>query len=284
MHTPAATSHPSSPPTPIKGKLTLILPARNEEGNLERVVARSIEVLNERVPDWELVIVVNGSTDRTPEIADALAKREPRLRVVHRPDESGYGLAWRTGFAHARGEYLMCMDSDGQFDLGDITLLLPYVNHYDIVAGYRIDRQDPPHRKLNAAIFHLAARALFRVHLRDLDCGFKIFRAALIHSLPLRSPGALINLEIQSLARLRHASVVEVGVHHYPRQAGEPTGAKPSVVLQAMGEMLVLRLRVWREGMRRPVAGALGIAAAAGAALTLLTSVARRLRRRRRVL
>ncbi len=260
-HTPSrAASEQLQPPSGIvAGKLSLVLPARNEEGNLERVVGRSIEVLNEHVPDWEIVIVVNGSTDRTPEIADELAEREPRVRVLHRPDEKGYGLAWRTGFAEVRGEYIMCMDSDGQFDLGDITLLLPYINHYDIVAGYRIERQDPPHRKLNAALFHLAVRALFRVPLRDLDCGFKIFRAELIHSLPLRSPGALINLEIQSFARLRDASVIEVGVNHYPRRAGEPTGAKPSVVLQAMGEMLVLRLRVWRAVLPRPLAGALGL-------------------------
>ncbi len=112
-------------PIVIEGKLTLILPAMNEEGNLERVVGRSIEVLNEQVPDWEIVIVDDGSTDSTPELADQLAERDSRIRAVHHPHNRGYGSAWRSGFAAARGEYLMCMDSDGQFDLGDISLLLP---------------------------------------------------------------------------------------------------------------------------------------------------------------
>ncbi len=262
----------------ITGKLTLILPAHDEEGNLERVVGRSIAVLNENVPDWEIVIVDDGSVDATPQIADDLAAREDRIRVVHHPHNRGYGSAWRSGFAEARGEWIMCMDADGQFDLGDISLLLPYINHYDIVAGYRIDRQDPPHRKLNAAIFHMAVRLLFNIHLRDLDCGFKIFRASFVHGLDLRSPGALINLEMQSLARQRRASLIEVGVTHYPRQAGTSTGAKPSVVLQAMREIIVLRLRIWRTGLG--LGGAIRLLAGASAGLTSLGTVFRKFRRR----
>ncbi len=266
----------------IGGKLTLILPAMNEVGNLERVVGRSIEVLNEQVPDWEIVIVNDGSTDGTADLANELATRDARIRVVHHPHNRGYGSAWRTGFGEARGEYLMCMDSDGQFDLADISLLLPYVNHYDIVAGYRIDRQDPPHRKLNAAIFHLAVRALFNVPLRDLDCGFKIFRAELIHSLRLRSPGALINLEIQTLARQRGATVIEVGVNHYPRQAGVPSGARLSVILQAMGEILVLRARLWRRAVRNH--RLISLVASLAAGLTVGGALLRRLRRGKRVI
>lgn len=269
-------------PIVIEDKLTLILPAMNEEGNLERVVGRSIEVLNEQVPDWEIVIVDDGSTDSTPELADQLAERDSRIRAVHHPYNRGYGSAWRSGFAAARGEYLMCMDSDGQFDLGDISLLLPYINHYDIVAGYRIDRQDPPHRKLNAAIFHMAVKALFSVPLRDLDCGFKIFRAELIHSLRLCSPGALINLEIQTLARQRGATVIEVGVNHYPRRAGTPSGARLSVILQAMSEILVLRARLWRETIRSHKALSLATSLAAG--MTVAGAVFRRLRRGKRVI
>ncbi|MDQ3856034.1 MAG: glycosyltransferase family 2 protein [Chloroflexota bacterium] len=262
----------------IEGKLSLILPALNEAPNLERVVGHSIEVLNEQMPDWEIIVVNDGSTDETGEIADQLSARDPRVRVVHHLCNRGYGAAWRSGFGAARGEYLMCMDSDGQFDLADISQLLPYVNHYDIVAGYRIERQDPAHRKVNAKIFHAAARVLFGISMRDLDCAFKIFRASLIHSLPLQSPGALINLEIFTFAAPRQARVMEVGVHHYPRQAGQPSGAKLSVVLQAMREILVLRLRVWQEGFQ-PVR-AVQMALATGAGVTVITAAFRRLRRR----
>lgn len=250
--------------TTIEGKLSLILPAHNEEGNLEQVVGHCIEVLNETIPDWEIVIVDDGSQDATPQIADTLADRDDRIRVVHHPHNRGYGSAWRSGFAAARGEYLMCMDSDGQFDLADIDRLLPYVNHYDIVTGYRMDRKDELYRKVNASIFHLATRLLFGVHVRDIDCAFKVFRADVIHSLELQSPGALINLEIFAKAQQHGATVMEAGVHHYARLSGTPTGAKPAVVLQAMRQILVLRWEMWEQSLG---AGRLraGIAALAGA-------------------
>ncbi|WP_241215200.1 glycosyltransferase family 2 protein [Thermobaculum terrenum] len=263
----------------INGKLSLILPARNEEANLPRVLGRCIEVLNETLPDWEIIVVNDGSQDKTGEIAEGFAARDSRIRVIHHPRNLGYGSAWRSGFAAAHGQYIMCMDSDGQFDIGDISLLLPYVNHYDIVAGYRTKRQDPAHRKVNAAIFHLAAKLLFGIHLKDIDCGFKIFRASLIKSLPLKAPGALINLEIFSFAKLRKASIIEVGVHHYPRTAGVSTGAKPSVVLQAMAEILLLRLRVWKERIK--VSPLVGAGAAIGALFAVL-GIATRARNRTR--
>ncbi len=235
----------------IDGNLSLILPAYNEAGNLDRVVRHSIGVLDTHLLDWKMIIVNDGSTDETGRVAETLADQDARIRVVHHLRNRGYGTAWRTGFAHGQGTYLMCMDADGQFDLGDIALLLPYVNHYDVVAGYRIARQDPPHRKLNAWLFRLASRLLFGIQLRDFDCGFKIFRTELVRSLPVRSPGALINLEIFSYARLRKAKIREVGVHHYPREVGTATGARPSVVIQAMLELGLLRLRIWWETTRR---------------------------------
>ncbi len=262
----------------IEGRLSLILPAHNEQDNLERVVGHCVEVLDRVLPDWEIVVVDDGSRDETPRIADRLAETDPRIRVVHHPCNLGYGSAWRSGFAAARGEFLMCMDSDGQFDIEDITRLLPYVNRYDIVAGYRMERRDPVHRKVNTAIFALAVRLLFHVPLRDLDCAFKIFRARLIHSLPLTETGALINLEIFTLARQRGASYIEVGVNHYPRLAGEPTGAKLSVILRAMVRFLILRVRLWRyslcstDGLRFLGGLATGLA---------LASAAQRLLRRR---
>lgn len=262
----------------IEGKLSLILPAHNEEGNLARVAGSSIEILSETVPDWEIVIVDDGSVDATPQIADELAEREPRVRVVHHPHNRGYGSAWRTGFETARGEYLMCMDSDGQFNLADISKLLPYINHYDIVAGYRGERKDPAYRKLNAAIFHLAIRLPFALHVRDLDCGFKIFKAEFIRSLPLSAPGALINLEIFSYAKQRRATIKQVVVSHYPRLAGKSSGASPRVVLQAMGEILLLRLRVWRMGFR--LAAALRFVGGVGAGITLAGAIQRYLRRK----
>ena len=227
----------------ISGTLSVVLPAHNEHENLRAVVERAETVLPELVRDYQLVIVDDGSRDGTTELADELAGANPRVTVVHHPVNRGYGAALTSGFAAATGDYIMFMDSDRQFDIADLSLLAPFVGSYDIVAGYRIDRQDARYRILYAGIFKFAMRLLFGIRLRDIDCAFKVFRADLLKRTCLESPGALINTEILAKARRMGASWVEVGVHHYPRPAGESSGGSAKVVFRAMKETLAL----WRR-------------------------------------
>jgi hypothetical protein len=217
--------------------LSLVLPAHNEEGNLEWVVREALTTLPAIFGDCEIIIVDDGSHDATPAIADALAAEDPRVRVVHHPRNRGYGAALRSGFDAARGDRIMFMDADRQFDIREVAKLAPFVGRYDIVAGYRLRRQDPWPRVLLGAGFNMLVKVLFGVHVRDIDCGFKIFRADLLRALDLQAPGALLNTEILALARRCGASLAEVGVSHYPRPAGEQSGGSPRVVLRALGEI-----------------------------------------------
>jgi hypothetical protein len=134
----------------------------------------------------------------------------------------------------------MFMDADRQFDIRDLRLLAPFADEYDVVAGFRMERSDPLHRRVFAELFNVAVRVLFGVHLRDIDCAFKLFRGELLRGLTLTAPGALINTEIQAKARRQGARLQQVGVHHFPRIAGEATGGSPRVILRAMGETLAL--------------------------------------------
>jgi hypothetical protein len=133
-----------------------------------------------------------------------------------------------------------------------LRLLTPFASDFDIVAGFRMERNDPLHRRVFAETFNVAVRVLFGVHMRDIDCAFKLFRGDLLRSLPLSAPGALINTEIQAKARRQKARVQQVGVHHYPRVAGTPTGGNPRVILRAMRETLVLwwKMRFYRPPRR----------------------------------
>lgn len=230
-------------------KLSLVLPAHNEAENIEAVVARANDVLPKVTREHEIIVVDDGSQDGTAEIVDRLAAADERVRVVHHEVNRGYGAALTSGFRAATGESIMFMDSDRQFDIADINALLPYVPYYDIVAGYRIQRRDPLYRRLYGKLFGLCVTFLFGIRMRDTDCAFKIYRADLVNDMPLTSPGALINTEMLARAKRRGATVVQVGVHHYPREAGESSGGSPRVVLRAMGETVRLWLRLWREPM-----------------------------------
>jgi len=236
---PVANGRPQ-PNQKLPGTLSLILPAHNEEENIRYVVEQALEVLPKYTPGFEIIVVDDGSRDKTPKISDELAANDSRVRAIHHKRNKGYGGALTTGFKASTSDFVMFMDSDRQFDINDIALLAPFVGKFDIVAGVRMERNDPFHRRLFAETFNLTVRILFGVRLHDIDCAFKIFRGDLLRSMELTSPGALINTEIQAKARRQGATVEQVGVHHYPRIAGEASGGSPKVIFRAMRETIIL--------------------------------------------
>lgn len=227
----------------LEGRLSVVLPAYNEVDNLLAVAHRALAVLPELVSEFQIVVVDDGSRDGTAALADRLALEHPMISVVHHDRNRGYGAALTSGFDAATGDYIMFMDADQQFDIADLSYLTPLIGRYDIVAGYRLERQDAAYRLAFAWIFQLAVRLLFGIKLRDIDCAFKVFRADLLRSMTLSSPGALINTEIMAKATRAGATWVEVGVNHYPRPAGEASGGSARVIFRAMRETLAL----WRR-------------------------------------
>lgn len=237
----------------IPGSLSLVLPAHNEEANIGVVVGQALATLPRFTDEFEIVVVNDGSRDKTGQIADALAAVHPAVKVVHHPRNRGYGGALTSGFRAASGDYVMFMDADRQFDIGDLGLLAPFVGSFDIVAGFRMERNDPFHRRVFAEIFNVTVRVLFGVHLRDIDCAFKVFEGDLLRSIELTTPGALINTEIQAKARRQGARIEQIGVHHYPRVAGAATGGNWRVIARAMKETIRLW---WRMHGYQPPASA----------------------------
>jgi glycosyltransferase involved in cell wall biosynthesis len=217
----------------------------NEEGNIEQAVTSALAVLSELTDQHEVIVVDDGSRDRTGALADRLAANYANVRVVHHRVNRGYGAAVRSGFEAARHPLLILADGDNQFDLTELPVLLRNLESNDIVSGYRIARNDPAFRRLYALMYNRTARLLFRIPVRDVNCGFKLYRKSVVERLlpQLRSTGALINVEMFARARKIGARVTEVGVHHYPREKGQPTGGNPAVIVRAFKEMLEL----WRE-------------------------------------
>lgn len=239
---------PKKPPRkPLS--LTIFFPCYNEEANVERVTRSAVEVGRQVADDLEVIIVNDGSKDRTEEIADGLAAEIPEVRAVHNKPNLGYGGALQRGFREATKEWVFYTDGDGQFDLGELPRLLPLLEEYDIVSCYRMDRKDPLMRKLNAFAWTRLVRFLFQLKLRDIDGAFKIYPRALFDEITMKSTGALIDTEILAKARNRGYSIGQLGVHHYPRTAGEQTGANIKVILRAFKELFKLHKQIKREGV-----------------------------------
>jgi glycosyltransferase involved in cell wall biosynthesis len=235
-------------------RLSYFVPAHNEEANLEGLVAEALEILPTLADTFEIIAVNDGSKDDTPAIADALAAAHPDLvRAVHHQTNLGYGAALRSGFAAARYEFVAFTDGDRQFkvaDLGRLTARIAEPDRPDVVVGYRIKRADPLVRTLYARAYRLANRIFFGLKVTDVDCACKLFRREALEGLRVESGGAFFSAEMIIKLRAAGKTVVEVGVPHYPRTAGSATGAKPAVVLRAVRDFWLLRLRMWANRSR----------------------------------
>jgi glycosyltransferase involved in cell wall biosynthesis len=240
----------SNSQTGIVTELSVVLPAYNEEANIERVVRGCRDYLDGTGLDYELVIVDDGSRDRTGEILDRLAGEIPQLHPQHHPQNRGYGSALRTGFSAAAKRFVFYTDGDGQFDIRELDVVLPLATDDDhIVTGYRIERSDPFIRKLNAKLFGgWLVRVMLNVRVRDLNCAFKLIPRKVLQAITLESTGALINAELYGRAIRRGFGIKEVGVHHYPRTAGVQTGAHPLVIFRAFYDLFRLRRKILAGG------------------------------------
>ncbi len=239
-----------APGTPSKvARLSYFFPAHNEEANIEALVAEALETLPTLAETFEIIAVNDGSRDKTGEIADRLAAAHPDVvRVVHHNPNRGYGGALRSGFEASRYELLAFTDGDRQFkiaDIGRLTARLQATDHPDVVVGFRIKRADPFIRIAYARTYKLANRVFFGLGVNDVDCACKLFRREALAGIRVESGGAFFSAELMSKIRQSGRSIAEVGVPHYARTAGAPTGAKPSVIWRAVKDFWGLRIRLW---------------------------------------
>jgi glycosyltransferase involved in cell wall biosynthesis len=220
--------------------LSVFFPCYNEQENVTHTVERALEVLNKLDLDFEIIIVNDGSADKTGRIADDISRSDKRVKVVHHPVNLGYGAALQSGFKAASKEFVFYTDGDGQFDLKEMPPLLQLMENYDIVSCYRINRQDPLIRKINAWCWTKLVCTLFGLKIRDIDCAFKLYKREIFDNIKLSSTGALIDTEVLARASRKGYKITQKGVHHYPRSAGMQTGANPRVILRAFKELFKL--------------------------------------------
>jgi glycosyltransferase involved in cell wall biosynthesis len=217
----------------------MFCPAYYDELNIPKVVEGAIRVLEElELADYEITIVEDGSPDRTGEVADEMAARYEKVRVIHHEVNRGYGAALKTGFESARFEYVFYTDGDNQFDLDELKRFVALLPYTDIVSGFRIEKQYSTYRKFTSFIYNLILRILFDIPDRDVDCAFKLYPTELFSKFTIESRDAFIDAEIAIKARLLGYQSVEVGVRHLPRMDGISTGARPSVIFRTIGEIL----------------------------------------------
>jgi dolichol-phosphate mannosyltransferase len=230
----------SAKPVP---SLSAVMPAYNEEEVLPVSLAEAVEALEEIVEDWELIVVDDGSRDRTPQILAEWIAKEPRIRVLTQTPNQGYSKALIRGFYDARKDTVFYTDADAQFDLREIARLYPHLKDHDMVCGYRVGRKDPPIRFVTSFTFNKLQGLILGTNARDVNCAFKLFRKSFFEKVKLDSDGFLIDAEIYIRAKKAGLTFTQLGVTHRPRTMGSTT-VKLKTVTDTLKQLWQLRRSV----------------------------------------
>ena len=240
---PGAPSAGQAPPLP---GVSIVLPCFDEEENVVEAIRAARLAGRRAARAHEVIVVDDGSRDRTRERALAAAAEDADVRVVVHEDNLGYGAALRSGIAAASQPWILLTDADLQFDLTQLEDFLPFTGQADLLLGRRILRMDPLGRRISADLWNRLVRFVFRLPVRDVDCAFKLVRAELVGGIQLTCSGAMISTELVVRCIRRGARVRQLGVRHRPRVAGHQTGNSPRVVARAFRELAGARRELGR--------------------------------------
>lgn len=228
-------------------EISVFFPTYNEEGNILRVVENVKSTLEKVASKWEIIIVDDGSIDNTPEIIKETTKSDSGIRAITHPTNQGYGSSLRSGFYNAKYNWISFIDSDGQFDFSEIVNFIDTQKETgaDLVIGYYKRRQVSLSKRLTSKLWEYLVFTLFRLKVRDIDCGFKLISKKVIDEIPqLESErGAFISSELLIKAKKRGFKIVEIPVTHYPRLRGEGTGRNLNVIVKSFTDLF----RLWRK-------------------------------------
>jgi glycosyltransferase involved in cell wall biosynthesis len=229
-------------------ELSVFFPCYNEEENIEHTIKKALPVIKKITPTWEILLINDGSKDKTEEkIKNLIKKHGPRLKLISHPKNRGYGASFKSGFYGAKYKWITFTDADGQFDFRDIKKLIKKQkeSNADLAIGYYLGRKVPFYRKWGSTLWQLAVFILFGLRVKDIDCGFKLVKKEVIDNIPRLEAerGPFISSEFLIKAKKKGYKIVEVGVRHYERYAGSATGADLNVILAGLTDLL----RLWKK-------------------------------------
>jgi len=221
--------------------VSFFCPAYNDEKNLPTLVPYVSEFLKEITDVYEIIIVHDGSPDKTGEVADTLAKEYPNVRVIHHAKNMGYGSALRDGFAEAKYDYVMYTDGDNQYDVREFLQYLHLLDTSDVLSGYVREKAVSLRRKVQSEVWNWLVRILFFVWCRDIDCAMKMYKRKVLETISIKSSSCFIDAEMIIKAKKAGFKVAQFPVTHFPRTEGLASGSKMSVIVPTIVEMIKYR-------------------------------------------
>ncbi len=218
--------------------VSFFCPAYNDEKNLPVLIPYVSKFLSEITDKFEIIIVHDGSPDKTGVVADGLAREFPNVRVIHHQKNFGYGAALRDGFLAAKYDYVMYTDGDNQYDVREFLPYLHLLEKADVLSGYVREKATSFYRKFQSFIYNSVVKVLFFVCCRDISCAMKIYKRKVLDSISIKSTSCFIDAEMIIKAKKKGFKVAQFLVTHLPRTQGLASGARPNVILATVRDMI----------------------------------------------
>tara|TARA_B100000315_G_C14544941_1_gene572754 strand:+ start:58 stop:792 length:735 start_codon:yes stop_codon:yes gene_type:complete len=229
-----------------KYNISFFCPAYYDEKNIEKVIEKANHLFSSCAKDYEIVIVNDGSPDKTGEIAEMLAKKYEKVRAVHHETNKGYGAAIKTGFREAKKfEYVCFTDGDDQYDVLELQNMLRLLNRYDIIISFRYEKAYSAVRVLISYIYNVLLRFLFRSPFRDISCSLKIFSREVIDRIEIESDSPFVDAEIIFKSMLMGFHIGEVGINSYPREFGKSTSTSLTNIMLTLKDIFRIRKKLF---------------------------------------
>lgn len=230
-------------------ELSVFFPCYNEEKNITNTVSKAVKVLKKTAKRWEIIIINDGSKDKTAQVAQKIKKTySPNIKVITHNPNRGYGAAFKSGIYNAKYKWIAFTDSDGQFDFSEIGKFIKkqQVTKADLVIGYYLSRQVSKAVILTSKIWELIVFILFGLKVKDIDCAFKLFSKKVVDTIPQLTAerGAFITSEFLIQAKKNNFKFAEVGVHHFSRTEGQATGRQLKVIIKSFTDLFKLWYKI----------------------------------------
>lgn len=239
-------------PIPERPSVSVFFPVYNDERTVERVALKSLDVLSRVAREYEVVIVDDATPCRAGEIADRLAAKDPRIRVIHHSENLGYGAAIRTGLANVRYEWVCFTDGDDEYDIYDLEKLIRLRHRYDLIITFRYAKLYSTFRIFVSWVYNRSLRALFKSRFRDISTGLRLIRRDLVNELDLKSSSPFIGAEIAIKTMLKGFPVGEVGIQTFPREFGHGSATSWRNIIATIRDMISCYRTIFSSGYDPP--------------------------------
>ena len=233
--------------------ITLFFPVYNDEKTVREVTHKAFDVLSSITETFEILIIDDGSPDKSGKIADELAKEIPQVRAIHHDTNRGYGAALLTGFANAQYEWICFTDGDNEYDVYDLKKLYKLKDFYDLIITFRYVKAYSGFRQFISWIYNIVVRVLFKTRYRDISTGLRLIRRSLVEELDLVSNSPFIGAEIAIKSMLKGFRVGEVGIQTFPREFGKGSSTSIKNIIATIKDMLSTHKRIFSRDYDLPV-------------------------------